>query len=233
MSAIPILMYHSISHENQYMSVHKDNFYRQMKLMIKLGFKSINLKDILTNSNDKNFVITFDDGYEDVYENALPILQELGLSATCFFVANNIGTFNTWDQGKKKYKRMKLMNKKQIYNWNKNGFEVGSHSLNHKNLCDLNMLDKSEQIVKSKIFFKENFNIDVKSFSYPFGVYDHTCAQLVKKDFNFAVTTKRSRFKKDKFNLFEIPRIPINFNTSQFKFFLKVSTFYEDIKFRI
>ena len=46
MSAIPVLMYHSISDDGQKMSVSKHNFYKQAKIMLKLGFKSVNLKDI-------------------------------------------------------------------------------------------------------------------------------------------------------------------------------------------
>ena len=101
MNAIPILMYHSISDDKNKLSVSKDNFYKQMKTMIRLGYKSINLRDLLLDESKKKFVITFDDGYEDVFENALPIIKELNLKATCFFVANQIGEFNHWDFNKK------------------------------------------------------------------------------------------------------------------------------------
>ena len=232
MKTIPILMYHSISNGDEKMSVKKENFYKQMKLMIKLGFQSIKLKNIFNNFDKKSFVITFDDGYENVFENALPILNELKLEATCFFVANHIGGYNTWDISRNDFKKTKIMNEMQIKRWIDDGFDIGSHTLDHKNLCKLNYEDKTKQIADSKIFFKHKFNIDVKSFAYPFGVYDNSCIELAKKNYDCAVTTKRSRYKKNIFNKGELPRVPINSNTSQFKFFLKVSTFYEDIKFK-
>ena len=226
-------MYHSVSTEDDKMSVRKDTFYKQMKLMIKLGFQSIKLENIIKNDNKKSFVITFDDGYESVYKNALPILKELKLSAICFFVVNNIGGFNTWDNHKKNFRQEKIMDEKQIKQWINSGNDIGSHSLDHKNLCKLNYEDKINQIAKSKDFFKQKFNFHVKSFAYPFGQYDNTCLEITKKNYDYAVTTKRARYKKNIFSFRELPRIPINSNTSQFKFFLKVSTFYEDIKFKV
>ena len=231
MSTIPVLMYHSVSNNNQRMSVTIDNFFAQMKLMIKLGFGSVNLKDVLKKTDKKKFVITFDDGYEDVYYNALPILKELNLYATCFFVTNQIGKHNNWDSKRNNYKEMQLMNEEQIYHWNEIGLEVGSHSLDHKNLKVLNINNKTEQIVHSKTFFKKKFNIDIKSFSYPYGMYDDDSAEIVKNNYEFAVTTKRSRYKTDTFDVVKIPRIPINFDTSIYKFLIKILTFYEDIKF--
>ena len=74
---IPVLMYHSVSDNKNKMSVSKNNFKKQMKLMNKFGFKGVNLKDIDKNEKGKKFVITFDDGYEDVFINAFPILCEL------------------------------------------------------------------------------------------------------------------------------------------------------------
>ena len=57
----------------------------------------LNLKDLKNTNYKKKFVITFDDGYKDVFTNAYPILKNLQFKATCFFVANKIGKFNEWD----------------------------------------------------------------------------------------------------------------------------------------
>ena len=89
---IPILMYHSINTEKNNVSLNIDNFRKQMFFLKKNNFQTINLNQINNkNSNKKNFIITFDDGYEDVYLNALPILKELNFSAICYFVTSFIG----------------------------------------------------------------------------------------------------------------------------------------------
>ena len=83
---IPILMYHSISDGNNPLSVPIKNFEKQMKFMSHNDYKTINLKDLSNlNKYGKFFIITFDDGYEDVFVNALPILNKYDFTATCFF----------------------------------------------------------------------------------------------------------------------------------------------------
>ncbi len=119
----------------------------------------------------------------------------------------------------------------QLNKWKDNDFEVGSHSLDHSNLNNLDEGQINIQLSESKKIFKDKFNIDVESFSYPYGKYNNNVIQFAKKYYKFAVTTKRSRFKFNKFDLLEIPRIPVNPDTSMFKFYLKIKTIYEDIKY--
>jgi len=230
MKKIPILMYHSISNDKNNFSVNVDDFYKQMKTMINFGYKSVNLNEVLNNNDEKKFVITFDDGYEDVFINALPIINELKLKATCFIVSNQIGKKNVWDINKENIPEINLMNEEQISTWHKNGLEIGSHSLDHINLKKLSLDKKTKQIVEPKNLFKEKFNINVNSFSYPFGAYDEACFKIIKENYDFAVTARRSRFDINKFESHQIPRVPINFNTSIYKFLIKILTVYEDLK---
>ena len=231
--SIPVLMYHSISNDNNKISVSVSNFKKQMRLMNSLGYKGYSLNKINLKTSKKKFIITFDDGYENIFTEAMPVLKEFDFSATCFIVNKKIGYFNDWDKKQKNFVKKKLMNKKQIKIWIKNGFEVGSHSMNHYNLNTLNNNQKKIQILKPKQFFKREYGVNIESFSYPFGSYNVDCLKILKNKYKFAVTTKRSRYVKGKFNRLEIPRVPVNSNTSIFKYFLKISTFYEDIKFKM
>ena len=230
--SIPVLMYHSISSDNNIISVSVTNFKKQMKLMSLLGYKGYSLNKINSKTSKKKIIITFDDGYENIFTEAMPILKKFNFSATCFIVNKKIGYFNDWDKNQKNFKKKKLMNKKQINTWINNGFEVGSHTMNHYNLKYLSNDQKKYQILKPKQFFKTNYGINIQSFSYPFGCYNEDCLKILKRNYKFAVTTKRSRYNKGKFNPLEIPRVPVNSNTSIFKYFLKITTFYEDVKFK-
>ena len=230
---IPILMYHNVSeNKKDKNSLYYKDFYKQIKYLTKIGYKSLNLKNLSNEKYNKKIVITFDDGYENIFTNAMPVLKELDFSATCFIVSKKIGYFNDWDKNQKNFKKKRIMNTKQIKIWINNGFEIGSHSMDHYNLNNLSNIQKKIQILKPKQFFKNNYGINIQSFSYPFGCYNEDCLRILKKNYKFAVTTKRSRYVKDKFNPHEIPRVPINSNTSIFKYFLKIATFYEDIKFK-
>ena len=123
------------------------------------------------------------------------------------------------------------MKEHQIKTLIKEGYEIGSHTLDHLNLTSIKEEDIDKQIYRSKENIEKKFNTTVNSFSYPFGAYNNIVLNKVKERFKFAVTTKRARFKTNKYDNFALPRIPINKNTSLLKFILKIKTFYEDIKY--
>ena len=106
--------------------------------MKKMGYQTINFNELNNSNNNKKFIITFDDGYENVFLNAFPLLKKLGFKATCFIVTNKIGLYNEWDVNKVSYKKMKLMNFDQINEWLLSGFDVGSHSMDHLDLTKIN-----------------------------------------------------------------------------------------------
>ena len=226
-------MYHDISNSNANdTSVLIDKFIGQLKFMKSKNYETITLNK-LTNQDIKNkFIITFDDGYENIYKLVLPELKRLNYVATCFFVTNSIGNFNTWDEKEINYKKKKIMNINQINEWLQSGNEIGSHTADHLNLTKIDNISLINQLTESKTYFKKVFGIDVVSFSYPFGQFNDDVINNVKNNYKFAVTTRRSRYNKKKHDALAIPRIPINRNTSLFKFFLKIETIYEDIKFR-
>tara|TARA_B100000795_G_C22751636_1_gene419686 strand:- start:661 stop:1356 length:696 start_codon:yes stop_codon:yes gene_type:complete len=228
--ATPILMYHSIVDDHEE-SVSIKSFERQMIFMKKMGYQTINFNDLNKDDNKKKFIITFDDGYENIFLNALPILKKLGFNATCFIIANKINYYNDWDINKKNFKKMKLMDFEQISKWLSEGFEVGSHTMDHKDITKLNDREKVNQIVSSKKFLSKIFKTKIDSFAYPFGLYDLNTKNIVKEYYDFAVTTKRSRYIKNKFNNHLLPRVPISKSDNLLKFFLKIKTFYEDVKF--
>jgi peptidoglycan/xylan/chitin deacetylase (PgdA/CDA1 family) len=225
---VPILMYHSIM-DNDEQSVSVQSFKKQMNLMKTMGYQTIKFNELKDN-NKKKFIITFDDAYENVFINAFPILKKLGFNAVCFIVANKIGAYNDWD--KNEFKKKKLMNFEQISEWLINGFNIGSHTLDHVDLTKLNKNDKINQIINSKKYLNSMFNTKINTFAFPFGSYDDEAQSIINKYYDYAVTTKRSRFVKNKFNNKLLPRVPVSKDDSLFKFFLKIKTPYEDIKFK-
>ena len=224
-------MYHSIIDDHND-SVSIISFQKQMILMKKMGYQTINFKELNNNNSNKKFIITFDDGYENIFLNAFPILKKLGFNATCFIVTNKIGQYNDWDINNNNFKKMKLMNLDQINEWVLNGFDVGSHSMDHLDLPKLNKEEKVNQIFNSKKFLNDMLNINTETFAYPYGSYDIESSDIVKRYYEFAVTTRRSRYIKEKFNNELLPRIPISKDDNLLKFFLKIKTPYEDIKFK-
>ena len=228
---IPVLSYHSISEDTCNISLSTKIFENQIIFLKKLGYKSINFDEI--NPNKKNqIIITFDDGYKDILINALPILKRHNFKATCFFVTNQIGKNNLWDDKKEKFTIKKIMSDDDIKKWSDSGMSVQSHSHNHFDLTKLSNNEIIKELETSKKYFKDKFNIETDVFCYPFGKVNQNVYDLTKKNYKNAVTTNRSRYNINKHNPLLIPRIDMGKPISFTKLYLKLKTIYEDIKFK-
>ena len=228
---IPVLIYHSINNDKSNLSLATNDFEKQMNFLNKNGYKTTTL-DKIDKNEKKQVIITFDDGYKDTFLSAMPILKRYNFKATCFLVSNLIGKKNLWDSLRDDYLSKDLMNTEDINEWIKNGMSIGSHSHNHDDLTKLNKHDLKNDLDFSKKILEDKFGQKINNFCYPYGKVNKSIYDTVKKNFNKAVTINRSRFNTDTHNLLLIPRIDMGKNISSFKVFLKMETFYEDIKYK-
>ena len=227
---IPVLLYHSIEKDNFQNRISIFDFEKQISFLKKNKYISIYTNEI--NEKLKNqIILTFDDGYKDIITDVLPILKKYNFKAICFIVSNQIGKNNIWDQNQKNYNKKELMNKNDINEWLKNGMLIGSHTQNHADLTKLEGIKLKNEIENSKKFLEETFATQVKDFCYPYGKVNSDAYVEVKKIYNNAYTTNRSRYSLDKHDPFLIPRVDMGKKLNNFKIFLKLKTFYEDIKF--
>ena len=112
-SRIPILMYHSVSEADEtgvhpyYRTATKPAvFAEQMQFLHEHGYATLNLGEAVQSLHNgalskKYVVITFDDGYDDVYQNAFPALNHYSFSAIVFLPTAYIGT-NPFEVQRKK-----------------------------------------------------------------------------------------------------------------------------------
>ncbi|MEY2622719.1 MAG: hypothetical protein RIT26_2539, partial [Pseudomonadota bacterium] len=106
---IPILMYHQIDQPPprgtplRGLVVSPRSFSWQMAMLRALGYQGLSMRDLepyLEGRKQGRVVgITFDDGYQNNFDHALPILRRHGHTATCYAVSGLIGQSNVWDAG--------------------------------------------------------------------------------------------------------------------------------------
>lgn len=170
----PILLYHHIDGQGYngryYVSV--ENFRLQMETLASWGYSAITLSTLLDALIDgaelpaRPVVITFDDGDLDVYENAFPIMQELGFVGVFYIVSNRLQADG-------------FVNVEQMQEMLAAGWEIGSHSQSHAELTANHGLARSE-ILDSKLALEDALGIKIESFAYPFGTIDAYLAQKVQ-----------------------------------------------------
>ena len=227
---IPVLLYHSIEKDSFQSGINIFEFEKQMSYLKNNKYISVYINEIDVKLKNQ-IILTFDDGYKDIIINVLPILKKHNFKAICFIVSNQIGKNNIWDQNQKNYQKKELMSKSDINEWLNNGMLIGSHTQNHLDLTKLDGVKLKNEIENLKNFLEETFATNVKDFCYPFGKVNNNTYIEVKKLYDNAYTTNRSRYSLDKHDPFLIPRVDMGKKLNNFKIFLKLKTFYEDIKF--
>ena len=103
-------------------------------------------------------VISFDDGYESVYENAYPIMQALGFTGIMYIIVDYVGSQGYMDVG-------------QIQEMTANGWEIGSHSMTHPHLPAVHDQINYEA-GQSKSRLASEIGVSVETFAYPYGEID-------------------------------------------------------------
>jgi peptidoglycan/xylan/chitin deacetylase (PgdA/CDA1 family) len=206
------------------MVVDPEAFYRQMEWLKRLGFQGLSLREALPYiegaKRGKVAAITFDDSYENVYDNALPVLQEFGFTATNFVVVNQIGGSNAWD-APNGVAWAPCMSLEQLRDWVDLGHEVGSHTLDHVHLPDLAVEEARKQILQSRALLEELLDEVVSSFCFPYG--DETPLDRVlayEAGYRVATTTRRGRASQAD-DPFGLPRATVRRNDSWVHFLKK------------
>ena len=176
--SIPILMYHSVeyvkSQPNNNLRVPKEKFREQMKFLKDNGYTTLSMSELYAFFKDnlqvpeKSVVLTFDDGYEDNYNNAFSVLKEFGLKATVFVVTDWVETNNSY------------MTVLQLKDMDANGFEVQCHTLAHKELNKLTYERQLKDLKESKEFLERNLNKKITTICYPLGKFNKNTAKAAE-----------------------------------------------------
>lgn len=232
MSEFPILTYHRVSDEARGprgITVPLREFIQQMDLLQEKGFKTIDLEAFTATLLEgkpirgRSVLITFDDGYEEVYSLARPLLRERGLKAAVFIATGSIGGTNSWDQPGDS---LKVLSGEHILALSRDGWDIAAHSHTHPHLNNCSDEAARKDIRSSKILLEELLGKPVQAFCYPYGECSVTVKQIVRSEgftCAFASDSGPRDFRKDPF---EIRRIGIFPGLSRAGFLRKISGFY-------
>ena len=218
----PILMYHHIqvSSRDDRLSVSPANFKKQMDFFSKQKYKVISLEE-LTNLikgqkpiPPKTVVITFDDGYEDNYIYAFPVLKKYNFPAVIFIITDKIGKTGYADWA-------------EIKEMSENNIEIGSHSQSHPWLPDLKDEKKlQEEILWSKKILEYKLDCPLKFFCYPGGGISNQVKQAVIDAGYLGACATHPGAGYDKYDLYALRRIKITDTDNLISLWVKTSGYY-------
>ncbi len=217
---IPILMYHKISpfsfHGGLGLRVPPDRFEQQLKYLKRRGYHTVSL-DQLSDHWDRGIplpsrpvVLTLDDGYEDNYHWAFPLLKKYHYTATIFLVYNEIGGYNSWDAKDNPAKRVNLLSWPQIREMQKSGISFQAHTLTHPSLVNLTPDKAREEINQSRVRLQKALGGPVNFISYPYGRHNPTIDRMVREaGYRGAISTLHGKNDSNT-NRYGLTRLRVN-----------------------
>jgi len=204
---VPILMYHVVApaplgvrYPELYVSGR--DFAAQMRDLAARGFRGVTLGQVFDYWRRgiplprRPIVISFDDGYESQYRNALPVLKKLGWPGVLNLLVQNEAP--SWGLRPEKVRKLIAA-----------GWEVDAHTIHHFDLTTLSGASLQREVAGSRRLIKRQFGVPVSFFCYPSGRYDAAVVAAVRTAGFLGATTERPGLARLS-ERFALPRIRVD-----------------------
>lgn len=188
---IPILLYHYVEYVKdpkdtirQSLDIQPYVFDEQVKTLKEAGFTFMTMADVADvlegrkQLPEKPVVLTFDDGYRDLYTDVFPIIKKYQVKIVAYVVPGFLGKPNNLTHAQ--LQELSLSNL----------VEVAAHTVHHAYLKGLPSAKAKAEIDRSKDMLEKELRKPIVSFAYPYGAFDQETIKLVEQSgFKTAVST--------------------------------------------
>lgn len=233
-----VLNYHSVNPSHKF-STSPYDFEEQM-LFLKENYEVISLNDLNAPGfnplmvDKVKVIITFDDGYEDNFLYAYPILKKYNLPAIIFittdFIFNNVDITKDWPV----YNNLKPLKPEQIKEMLSNKISIGSHSKTHYRSSSLSAEEFASELSKSQQDIEKYIGIKIDTFAFPFG-QKKDCVQFDQSIFtnnNYQIVCTTSwGINYKNYDQFKLKRIRIDYFDSLKDFKNKLRGKWDFVKY--
>ncbi len=190
-----ILQYHKVTNRFEVggTRVTVKQFRNHVAQVRSLGYKQLDIEALKSGSpiDEPSVLFTFDDGFECIYFNAFPILEEADYVGIVFPVARYIGKANDWDASFGI--RFRQMDAHQLRELVGAGWWVGSHTMTHPDLRKLDDKRLRNELEGSRKLLEDLIGKSVTSIAYPFGTYNRRVVEFaIKYGYQIGFTSRRT-----------------------------------------
>lgn len=232
MAGISIFMYHQVgkfppmtAHRAGYCDV--DRFRSQMQALKWFGIKVLSMSQALAALRgeapmpERAAVLTFDDGVENFYEYAVPVLQDFGYPAISYAVAGEAGGGAGWLAGHGRG-TPPLMSYARLREIAALGIEVGSHAFHHVKLAEQTVDVQRAELRDSRERLQQELGREVPHVCYPYGSHNvDTLLAAADAGYSSGVTCQRGAATAD-FDPMALPRKAISYGDNMLGFLWKL-----------
>lgn len=203
--------------DRKHITITPDGLRHFIRSLRALGKEPVALRQVLAEGGpapgqNGRVLLTFDDGYANFYQYALPVLEAERCPATVFVLPGKLAGRNDWDQGHlPKAMRDPLMSREQIEAVAQSDWvDVGSHGLHHQDYSALDEAALKAEIEGSHAKLSEMLGSRfVPVLAYPWGRHSETARSvLAASRYHYAFTTEKGRWTADS-PPFAVPRYSV------------------------
>ncbi|MFC4496605.1 polysaccharide deacetylase family protein [Streptomyces ovatisporus] len=217
-----VLMYHSVSActDDPYrITVSPYRLDRQLRWLSSRGLTGVSVGELMrarASGRGAGLVgLTFDDGYADFVDTALPLLRRHGCTATVFVLPGRLDGDNAWDeQGPRK----PLLSADGIRTAEAEGMEIGSHGLLHTDLTTADDATLERETRHSRTLIADITGTAPAGFCYPYGTVDARAVDAVRTaGYGYACAIDPGPLT----GVHALPRVHIDASDNSVRLFLK------------
>lgn len=208
-----MLMYHSVARGSEVpawpWAVSMEGLKAQLDHLAGEGWATPTMAELLAEPGrwpGRSVVITFDDGYADNLAAAEELIKR-GLRATWFVVSGAIGRAPDWPASGRPAGRM--LDAGELRQLLAAGMEIGSHTVSHMRLTELDAASRQEELVRSRVQIEDAVGASVESFAYPYGAWNEACAEAVREAGYRGACTTRSGWALRDGNPYTLRRLTV------------------------
>lgn len=167
------------------------SFRGQMRALASGGTKVVPLADIEHAAGDA-VAITFDDGFTNFAESALPVLEEHGFPSTLFVVTRKAGLSNDWEapSASLRIPSLPLLDWDGVRSVAARGVEIGAHTRTHPDLTGIGAARLADEVAGSAEDIARETGQAPRAFAFPYGGRDSVAAEKVAETFAISCTTE-------------------------------------------
>lgn len=234
---VSILCYHSVAGGwDDPVSVEPDDFARQCAILAR-STTVVPLRGVLDrlaaggDIPSGTTVLTFDDGFADYVEHAVPIMERYGLTATMYVVSGSLkpgGIAVDWITGLDAADAPPLMTPGQIRELHDRGWDIGSHTMRHADLPTLSEAECLADLTESRELLEDLLGDPVTTIAYPFGHHaPHVRRAAEQAGYRVAVALPDG---PEEAGRFAVPRTGVYRGNPAWKFRVKNSGWYSKVR---
>ncbi|MFN8574387.1 MAG: polysaccharide deacetylase family protein [Gemmatimonadaceae bacterium] len=188
-----ILTWHSLDTSGSPISVAPDVFRQQVRFLASGRVRVVSLTELAHSPDDGTDVValTFDDGFANVGDIAVPLLREHSLTATIFAVTEHVGGFNDWGgRSVQGIPTLPLMDWTSLGAVREAGLEVGAHTRRHRDLTTVSGAALEDEVAGCVEVIAAKTGVRPASFAYPYGGVGADAVVAIRDVYQQAVTTE-------------------------------------------